>query len=75
MEGESRTFIYRGIYCVLKCDDLFHRLQLAAHAQSLGLVTSLIQDAGRTQIAAGTITVLGVGPGRTRGWVLRPCGG
>ena len=36
---------------------------MTAHAQSLGLVTSLVQDAGRTQIAPGSKTVLGVGPG------------
>jgi PTH2 family peptidyl-tRNA hydrolase len=32
-------------------------------AKSLGLTLSLVQDAGRTQIAPGTKTVLGVGPG------------
>jgi len=39
------------------------RLQLASHASSLGLVVSLVRDAGRTQIAAGSKTVIGVGPG------------
>ena len=29
----------------------------------MGLTASLVRDAGRTQIAAGSITVLGVGPG------------
>merc|ERR1719290_205075 len=32
-------------------------------ADAEGLITSLICDAGRTQIAAGSRTVLGVGPG------------
>jgi len=36
-------------------------LQKAARRK--GLVTALIQDAGRTQIARGSRTVLGVGPG------------
>ena len=36
---------------------------LASSATSEGLVTSLVRDAGRTQIAAGSATVLGVGPG------------
>lgn len=39
------------------------RLQLAAKARSLGLVVSLVQDAGRTQIAPGSKTVVGIGPG------------
>lgn len=41
----------------------FVRLQLAAHARTVGLTASIVQDAGRTQIAAGSKTVLGVGPG------------
>ena len=32
-------------------------------AKSQKLITSLIFDAGRTQIAAGSMTVLAVGPG------------
>ncbi len=39
-------------------------LQLATHARSVGLTVSIIQDAGRTQIAPGSKTVLGVGPGK-----------
>lgn len=35
---------------------------LQAQAISLGLVAEVIQDAGRTQIAAGSHTVLGIGP-------------
>lgn len=33
-----------------------------AKAQSLGVTAEVIQDAGRTQIEAGSMTVLGVGP-------------
>ncbi|KAF2666820.1 PTH2-domain-containing protein, partial [Microthyrium microscopicum] len=38
-------------------------LLLQAQAMSLGLTAQIIHDAGRTQIAAGSATVLGVGPG------------
>jgi peptidyl-tRNA hydrolase len=38
-------------------------LMLQAQAMSLGLCAKLIHDAGRTQIASGSATVLGVGPG------------
>lgn len=41
-------------------DDL---LLLQAQALSLGLCAQVIHDAGRTQIASGSATVLGVGPG------------
>ncbi len=37
--------------------------QLAQHARALGLPTHLVCDAGRTQIAAGSKTVLAIGPG------------
>ena len=37
-------------------------LVLMAKAQSLGVTAEVIQDAGRTQIEAGSMTVLGVGP-------------
>jgi peptidyl-tRNA hydrolase len=38
-------------------------LKLQSEARSLGLVANSILDAGRTQIAAGTRTVLAIGPG------------
>ncbi|KAF7558488.1 hypothetical protein G7046_g5659 [Stylonectria norvegica] len=37
-------------------------LELRRRARSLGLTAEVIQDAGRTQIEAGSMTVLGVGP-------------
>ena len=37
-------------------------LLLQAKAISLGLCARVIHDAGRTQIASGSATVLGVGP-------------
>ncbi|KAI9363057.1 peptidyl-tRNA hydrolase PTH2-domain-containing protein [Pilaira anomala] len=47
----------------LKCDSEDKLLELQAIALSLGLPAQTIQDAGRTQIAPGSRTVLGVGPG------------
>lgn len=38
-------------------------LVLQAQAMSLGLCARVIHDAGRTQIASGSATVLGIGPG------------
>ncbi|KDQ12801.1 hypothetical protein BOTBODRAFT_34254 [Botryobasidium botryosum FD-172 SS1] len=46
----------------LRCDSEDELLLLQATAQSLNLCARSIQDAGRTQIAAGSRTVLGIGP-------------
>ncbi|NXP70662.1 PTH2 hydrolase, partial [Ramphastos sulfuratus] len=48
---------------VLKAPDEETLIQLLTDAKELGLTVSLIQDAGRTQIAPGSRTVLGIGPG------------
>ncbi|KAL2095252.1 hypothetical protein ACEWY4_009971 [Coilia grayii] len=48
---------------VVKADDEESLMELWRKAKELGLPVSLIQDAGRTQIAPGSRTVLGVGPG------------
>lgn len=37
--------------------------ELHARAVGLGLCARVVRDAGRTQVAGGTATVLGVGPG------------
>jgi len=37
-------------------------LELMGKARSLGVTAEVIQDAGRTQIAASSRTVLGIGP-------------
>ena len=44
----------------VKSEDELELLQ--AQAMSLGICARIIHDAGRTQIAAGSATVLGVGP-------------
>jgi peptidyl-tRNA hydrolase, PTH2 family len=44
----------------LKVDSEDEMLVLQAQALSLGLAARVIQDAGRTQIASGTRTVLGI---------------
>jgi PTH2 family peptidyl-tRNA hydrolase len=43
--------------------DLNNRLELQKKARSVGLVSQSILDAGRTQVATGTRTVLAIGPG------------
>ncbi|XP_053310571.1 peptidyl-tRNA hydrolase 2, mitochondrial [Spea bombifrons] len=48
---------------VVRAPDEDSLVELLRHAKELGLTISLIQDAGRTQIAPGSRTVLGVGPG------------
>ncbi|XP_072909244.1 peptidyl-tRNA hydrolase 2, mitochondrial [Hemitrygon akajei] len=47
---------------VVKAPDEDSIVSLLMHAKNLGLTVSLIQDAGRTQIAPGSRTVLGIGP-------------
>ena len=48
---------------VVKAPDEDTLMDLLRHAKEVGLPVSIIQDAGRTQIAPGSRTVLGVGPG------------
>ncbi|XP_051176096.1 peptidyl-tRNA hydrolase 2, mitochondrial [Leptopilina boulardi] len=47
----------------VQVDDEVSLLEVYKHAKSLGLITNVIQDAGRTQIARGSKTVCAVGPG------------
>lgn len=47
---------------VLKVDNLDELKRYMAEARSVGLYTSMITDAGRTQIEPGTVTCLGIGP-------------
>jgi peptidyl-tRNA hydrolase, PTH2 family len=50
---------------VLKVDSLAELESLRDLAKSAGIVSSLILDAGRTQISPGTATCLGLGPDYT----------
>lgn len=44
------------------------RDEVAQSARKLGLSVYIVSDAGRTQIAAGSRTVLSVGPGTVQHW-------
>lgn len=50
---------------VVKIDDEKSLHDVQKVAKNLGLLTSMVRDAGHTQVLAGTLTVLGVGPGPT----------
>ena len=47
---------------VVKCQSEEQLIDLKNHASSLNIPFSLVRDAGRTQIAPGSKTVLGIGP-------------
>jgi peptidyl-tRNA hydrolase, PTH2 family len=48
---------------VVKCDSELSIYDLHAKAMTQGFNTVLIRDAGHTQVAPGTVTALGIGPG------------
>ncbi len=47
---------------VLKCEDLSELIDVYERARGRGLPTSLIKDAGRTEIPPGPVTCVGIGP-------------
>ena len=50
---------------VLKAPDEQTLFELKVIAERAGIATSLVQDAGMTEIPPGTITALGIGPARS----------
>lgn len=57
LEGQKKV--------VLKAHDERTLFELKVIAERAGISSSLIQDAGLTEIPPGTITALGLGPART----------
>ena len=53
----------RKIAVIAETLDLMRELE--RKARSLGIPTTMVQDAGYTEVAPGTITCLGVGPARS----------
>lgn len=47
---------------VLKTESESSLLELRREAAKLGIMTSVVRDAGHTQVAPGSLTVMGVGP-------------
>ncbi|SCU97830.1 LADA_0H08592g1_1 [Lachancea dasiensis] len=58
----QRWLRYGQAKITLKCPDKEIMDELFAKALSLGVNSYVVHDAGRTQIAAGSATVLGLGP-------------
>lgn len=53
-EGQKKVLV--------KCEDLEHLKFLKERAEKEDLTTTLVTDAGLTEVSRGTTTVLGVGP-------------
>jgi len=49
---------------VLKADDERELFEIKAVADAQGIINSVVTDAGRTEIPEGTVTCLGIGPGK-----------
>jgi len=47
---------------VLRCESAEELIKIAQKANELGLVASVIYDAGRTELEPGTLTAVGIGP-------------
>ncbi|KXJ21522.1 Peptidyl-tRNA hydrolase 2, mitochondrial [Exaiptasia diaphana] len=62
--GILTGWLARGMFCKDEGkDSKVVTIELARKGRAKGLETCVISDAGRTQIAPGSKTVLGVGPG------------
>lgn len=51
---------------VVQCETIDDMKELFAKAQKANLVVSMIKDAGHTEIPAGTLTVIAIGPAPRR---------
>jgi len=51
-----------GKKVVLKCTDLKELFAIQEAAKRAGLINATITDAGHTEIPAGTVTCMGIGP-------------
>ena len=59
----QRAWLQTGMAkIVLACGSAGELLELASKADKAGLPTGLVRDAGRTVLAAGTATCVGIGP-------------
>ncbi|XP_050081031.1 uncharacterized protein LOC126568576 [Anopheles maculipalpis] len=67
VEGSSRKKLDAWLMqgqpkIVLRVDSLQEMTSLAGRAETIGIIAEIVRDAGRTQVASGTETVLGLGP-------------
>lgn len=51
-----------GKKVILKCKDQKELFAINDAAKKAGLITAVIEDAGHTEVKAGTITCVGIGP-------------
>uniref|UniRef100_A0A6M2DKW8 peptidyl-tRNA hydrolase n=1 Tax=Xenopsylla cheopis TaxID=163159 RepID=A0A6M2DKW8_XENCH len=62
-EDVLRSWIKRGqAKIVLKVNNLASLEEVYKQAKDLNIVAELVKDAGHTQVAPSTVTVLGIGP-------------
>lgn len=64
MRSEAQKYYIQHNLCgALDYDAILNRNELRGKADGAGLPTYTVADAGRTQVAAGSKTVLVIGPG------------
>lgn len=50
---------------VLRASGTMKVMQMASAAKRAGLPYAIVRDAGKTQVASGTVTAVAIGPGRS----------